>query len=155
MREETAGTNRLVEDGSYKIALDSTKSLGPPVQREEVPHFNFAPLKNALSRLKKAAGLVNEMPDVGELSNTQLAELNRGLYTSERRLTRQEGLAGRSWYKHHIYAPGFYTGYGVKTIPGVREAIEIRQFDQVPEQISIAAGVLDALSAQLEELAGR
>lgn len=155
MREDTAKINALIEDGSYKIALDSTKSLGPPVQREEVPHFNFAPLKNALSRLKKAANLVSEMPGVGELSNTQLAELNRGLYTSERRLTRQEGLAGRSWYKHHIYAPGFYTGYGVKTIPGVREAIEIRQFDQVPEQISIAAGVLDALSEQLEDLAER
>ena len=57
------------------------------------------------------------------------------LYTSERLLTREEGLSGRSWYKHHIYAPGFYTGYGVKTIPGVREAIEQRDFDQVAEQL--------------------
>jgi N-acetylated-alpha-linked acidic dipeptidase len=104
-------------------------------------------------RLKNAASLVNGMSASRDLSDFQLAILNRGLYTSERRLTRQEGLTGRSWYKHHIYAPGFYTGYGVKTIPGVREAIEIRQFNQVPEQINIAAGVLDALSAQLEELA--
>ena len=65
-------------------------------------------------------------------------------------MTREQGLAGRPWYKHHIYAPGFYTGYGVKTIPGVREAIEIRQFDEVTGQIEIAASVLDAITAQLE-----
>jgi N-acetylated-alpha-linked acidic dipeptidase len=69
---------------------------------------------------------------------------------SERHLTRDNGLTGRPWYKHHIYAPGFYTGYGVKTIPGVREAIEIREFDEVSEQIEIAASVLDSLTAQLE-----
>ena len=82
------------------------------------------------------------------------SNLNRLLYTSERRLTRSEGLAGRSWYKHHIYAPGFYTGYGVKTIPGVREAIEVRQFDKVGDQIVIAARVLDSMSEQIEEING-
>ncbi len=155
MREDTAETNTLIEDGTYKIALDSTKSLGPPVQHNEVPHFNFAPLKNALSRLQKAAQSITETIGSEDLSKSELAKLNKGLYTSERRLTRQEGLTGRTWYKHHIYAPGYYTGYGVKTIPGVREAIEIRHFEQVPEQIQIAAGVLDSLSAQLEALTTR
>lgn len=155
MREDTAETNTLIEDGTYKIALDSTKSLGPPVRHNEVPHFNFAPLKNALSRLQKAAQSITETIGSEDLSKSELAKLNKGLYTSERRLTRQEGLTGRTWYKHHIYAPGYYTGYGVKTIPGVREAIEIRHFEQVPEQIQIAAGVLDSLSAQLEALTTR
>ena len=80
---------------------------------------------------------------------------NYQLYTSERELIREEGLSGRPWYKHHIYAPGFYTGYGVKTIPGVREAIEQRQYDQVAAQIEIAAEVLTNMALRLDELAGR
>ncbi len=153
MRKTTTETNDLIRDGSYEIALDPTKSLGPPQLQAEVPHFNFAPLKNALTRLRAAADRVNEMSGSGDLAKAELATLNRNLYTSERRMTRDQGLTGRAWYKHHIYAPGYYTGYGVKTIPGVREAIEIRQFDQVPKQITIAAEVLDSLSAQLESIA--
>ena len=75
------------------------------------------------------------------------------MYTSERLLTRDEGLDGRPWYKHHIYAPGFYTGYGVKTIPGVREAIEQREYDKVAPQIGIAAEVINTMAARIELLA--
>ncbi|MDC1019226.1 transferrin receptor-like dimerization domain-containing protein, partial [Pseudomonadales bacterium] len=74
------------------------------------------------------------------------------LYMTERKLTRSHGLTGRSWYKHHIYAPGFYTGYGVKTIPGVREAIEIREFDEAGKQVTIAAEVLDSLTRQIKAI---
>jgi N-acetylated-alpha-linked acidic dipeptidase len=74
------------------------------------------------------------------------------LYSSERLLSREEGLEGRPWYKHHIYAPGFYTGYGVKTIPGVREAIEQREYDKVEPQIAIAAGVLNDMAERVELL---
>ena len=83
-----------------------------------------------------------------------LAELNALLYTSERLLTREEGLVGRPWYKHHIYAPGFYTGYGVKTIPGVREPIEQRSYQAVDAQIELAAGVIDDLTERIETAAG-
>jgi N-acetylated-alpha-linked acidic dipeptidase len=85
-------------------------------------------------------------------SNVSSAEINNLLYTSERLLTRDEGLDGRPWYKHHIYAPGFYTGYGVKTIPGVRESIEQREYEKVGTQIEIAAEVLDAVTERLEIL---
>jgi len=74
------------------------------------------------------------------------------LYTSERLLTRDAGLDGRTWYKHHIYAPGFYTGYGVKTIPGVRESIEQREFEKVGPQIGIAADVLSGMADRISEL---
>ncbi len=67
-------------------------------------------------------------------------------------LTRDEGLNGRPWYKHHIYAPGFYTGYGVKTIPGVREAIEQREFDNVEPQVIIAAEVLNGMADRIDLL---
>ena len=150
MRSRTETENRLIEDGTYEAALDPRKSLGPPLPKAPVPHFNFAPLRNALDRLQDAA----EAFDKAAASNAPVsAELNELLYKTERLLTRDEGLDGRDWYKHHIYAPGFYTGYGVKTIPGVREAIEQRDYEKVGPQIDIAAGVLNALAERVELLA--
>jgi N-acetylated-alpha-linked acidic dipeptidase len=150
MRKETALTNRLLENGSYAAVLDPTKTLGAPVHEAPVPHFNFAPLKNALLRLQEAAAEYERVMSDSEVSSP---EINKLLYTSERVLTREQGLQGRPWYKHHIYAPGFYTGYGVKTIPGVREAIEQRQYEAVGSQIALAAEVLDAMAARIETIA--
>jgi N-acetylated-alpha-linked acidic dipeptidase len=65
----------------------------------------------------------------------------------------RNSIAISEWYKHHIYAPGFYTGYGVKTIPGVREAIEQRDYDKVGPQIEIAAGVLNRIAEHIEMIA--
>lgn len=59
-----------------------------------------------------------------------------------------------SWFKHHVYAPGFYTGYGVKILPGVREAIEQRNLKGVNEQIEILAEVLALFSANIEKAVG-
>jgi len=150
MREDTASENQDIRDGVYAVILDPTKSFGPPIAKPPVPHFNFAPLRNALTRLEDAATAYQEIAESDPLASEQQNFL---LYTSERELIREEGLAGRPWYKHHIYAPGFYTGYGVKTIPGVREAIEQRQYDQVAEQMQNAAEVLSNLSLRLEDLA--
>ena len=76
--------------------------------------------------------------------------LNQLLYQSERKLTNERGLPRRPWFVHQIYAPGFYTGYGVKTIPGVREAIEEKQWDEVEPQIKNASAAIQALSSQIE-----
>ena len=90
------------------------------------------------------------MMDSGNsLSLNQQKELGKILYQTERTLTRKEGLPRRSWFKHHIYAPGFYTGYGVKTLPGVREAIEQRNWQEVEEQIPIVAEVLTNFAEQI------
>lgn len=67
-------------------------------------------------------------------------------------MTRDDGLPRRSWFKHHIYAPGFYTGYGVKTLPGVREAIEERQWAEADEEIAILASVLGGLADHPDEM---
>ena len=152
MRDTTAKTNQLIADGVYAIALNPNKKLGPPTEKVPVPHFNFAPLKNALSRLEAAAMAFDAT--VAENANSS-EEINNLLYTSERLLTRDEGLEGRTWYKHHIYAPGFYTGYGVKTIPGVREAIEQREYEKVAPQIEIAANVLNDMAARIELLSSK
>ena len=79
--------------------------------------------------------------------------VNRKLIECERKLTSNEGLPGRSWFKHQIYAPGFYTGYGVKTIPAVREAIEQKQWKLSEEQISKVASVLEGESAVINAAA--
>jgi N-acetylated-alpha-linked acidic dipeptidase len=151
MREETETENQLIDDGIYSAAINPYKSIGVPAKKEPVPHFNFAPLKNALAQLQKAADRFNE---VAEGRTDVSSKINNLLYTSERLLTRDAGLDGRPWYKHHIYAPGFYTGYGVKTIPGVREAIEEREFGKVAPQIAIAASVLNNLAAHIDEISG-
>jgi N-acetylated-alpha-linked acidic dipeptidase len=143
MRTKTEEDNQLIADGVYAAALNPYRTLGPPLQKEPVPHFNFAPLRNALDRLQAAA---IEFDRAAADNATASAEINELLYSSERLLSRDEGLEGRTWYKHHIYAPGFYTGYGVKTIPGVREAIEQRDYDMVGPQVEIAAAVIDAMA---------
>jgi N-acetylated-alpha-linked acidic dipeptidase len=149
MRNETEENNRLVTEGSYGLALDPDRPTQAPPVEAPVPHFNFAPLKNAVARLLAAADIYA----VASANNaTTSAEINHLLFTSERLLTREAGLDGRPWYKHYLYAPGFYTGYGVKTVPGVREAIEQRQYDAVDPQILLAAEVLNRLAGRVEEL---
>jgi len=148
-RQATELTNQQIDDGLYDVALNPNEGLGAPALRDAVPHFNFAPLKNALHRLQDAANAYQESVADGA---TASSEVNALLYSSVRLLSREEGLAGRTWYKHHIYAPGFYTGYGVKTIPGVREAIEQREYEAVPEQVEIAAQVLVRMAQRIESI---
>ena len=152
MRIETRTHNSQLDDGTFTLALDPTKSLKAPTRKAEVPHLNFAPLKNALARLQMTADEYGKSVGSKKLSNKDRTKVNQLLYLSERKLTRPHGLSGRNWYKHHIYAPGFYTGYGVKTIPGVREAIEVRQFEVATRQVEVAAEVLDSLTLQIQAI---
>ncbi|MCH8141564.1 MAG: folate hydrolase, partial [Proteobacteria bacterium] len=148
MRDEAEENNRLLDDGTYAAAINPYKSIGVPARKEAVPHFNFAPLKNALDRLQRAA---DQFDDAAQGHTDVSPNINNLLFTSERLLTRDAGLDGRPWYKHHVYAPGFYTGYGVKTLPRVREAIEAKLYDEVDHQIAVTAEVLAAFAVYLEE----
>ena len=93
-----------------------------------------------------AAGKARTAP----LSPDAQKALDAVLMSAERTLTRSEGLPRRPWFVHYVYAPGFYTGYGVKTLPGVREALEQRDWAQAEEQARIVAGVLDGFAAQID-----
>ncbi len=148
-RAETARVNGLIESGQFAAALDPTKPLRPPPLREAVPHFNFAPLHNALARLDAALEGIALSPD---LDAGRLDEINTLLYTAERVLLREEGLPGRPWYRHQIYSPGRYTGYGAKTLPWVREAIEQRNYDRVAPGVTALAAVLNALAERMERI---
>jgi N-acetylated-alpha-linked acidic dipeptidase len=79
--------------------------------------------------------------------------LNRSLIDSERRLMDPAGLPRRPWYRHLLYAPGVYTGYGVKTVPGVREAIEAKAWVEADAEIARVAKALMSESAHVDELA--
>jgi len=151
-RAKAERRNKLLTDGRYELALDPKKSLGPPTALSPVPFFNFAPLENALAELHEVAPRVDEAL-AGDVPDDKLVHVNRLLYTSERVLTLPEGLPGREWYRHQIYAPGFYTGYGVKTLPRVREAIEAKHYADVDTGIAVTAGVVSALTAHLKTLA--
>ncbi|MCI0423416.1 MAG: folate hydrolase, partial [Acidobacteria bacterium] len=122
--------------------------------------LDLAPLRRSVEKLKQSAadydralrsfaltaGLSGEKPD-------GLKELNKLLYQSERRLLSEAGLPRREWFKHQIYAPGFYTGYGVKTLPGVREAIEQKNWTEAAEQVKVKSRTLDAMTSQIQSMA--
>jgi N-acetylated-alpha-linked acidic dipeptidase len=146
LRRETEERNRQIRDGVLELASDPTLVFVAPAEKAPVPHLNFAPLLNAVERLQASAARYGAAWEArGEpagLAAARRAELDLALMGMERALSREEGLPGRPWYRHQLYAPGLYTGYGVKTMPGVREAIELRRFPQAEEQIEVLAGVL-------------
>ena len=81
----------------------------------------------------------------------QAKALDTVLMQAERTLTRTQGLPRRPWYRHQVYAPGFYTGYGVKTVPGVREAIEQNQFDEANQYSAMTAAALNAYCDRIDK----
>jgi N-acetylated-alpha-linked acidic dipeptidase len=158
LRTETAHLNRMVEEGAYELAADPTKTYVPPKKKEPVPYLNFAPLENATARLQDAAKAYDDAlaraTAAGGPDAATAARLNGLLQGLEQRLTRPEGLPRRQWFRHQIYAPGFWTGYGVKTLPGVREGIEQRAWGEVRQFVDEIAAALDRLSEGLDQATG-
>ena len=153
-RASTDRNNRLVAMNAYGLAADPTQIYVPPEAEDDVPYLSFAPLQNAVRRLETSAKALDvEMQRVMETGATaaEAQALNRVLKTTERLMTNDEGLPRRPWYRHQIYAPGFHTGYGVKTLPGIREAIELRDWDEATEQIGLVADMLNRVSEALEQ----
>jgi N-acetylated-alpha-linked acidic dipeptidase len=140
LRADAEERNRQLRDRTMEIAADPTKPFHAPAELDAVPHLEFAPLDNALAKLQRSA----------RAFDAAQSRDDRTMLRLERALSRDEGLPGRPWYRHHVYAPGFYTGYGVKTLPGVREAIEQRQWTQANEQAVVLARVLERYAALLD-----
>ncbi|WDF80098.1 transferrin receptor-like dimerization domain-containing protein [Mucilaginibacter sp. KACC 22773] len=148
-REATKIDNQLIKANDYTLAADPTHLYKAPVAKDTVPPIDFKPLTGALDSLKKSADKLATYWNAAALKDGDHDKLNKLLYQAEQQLLAAEGLPRRGWYKHTIYAPGFYTGYGVKTIPGIREAIEQRNWDEVKEQIGVVAGRINALAGYL------
>jgi len=122
------------------------------VAKDTVPKLDFSALKTAMDTFKKAADKLATNWTLASQNNLDNDKLNKLLYQAEQQLLSTDGLPRRPWYRHTIYAPGFYTGYGVKTLPGIREAIEQRDFNEASVEIKRAAAALNRLSAYLEKM---
>ena len=158
LREETETERYRIEHRIYEIAADPEETFVVPAAEEPVPFLNFAPLQNASAALQKSAERYQQartarLLDGPPLSSDESARIDALLMATERALTREDGLPGRPWYRHYLYAPGFYTGYGVKTLPAVREPIELRRWEEAGAGIEATAEVLAALSERIDRAA--
>ena len=153
MREETEAMNQMIENGMLKIVQNPKETFVIPKPKADVPFLNFAPLQNAVSKLQESANNFQTASKGKNLSLEQQKKLDEILMKTERFLTSNQGLPRRPWFKHQIYAPGFYTGYGVKTLPGIREAIEQRNWTEATEQINITAKTIENFAAEIDRAA--
>jgi N-acetylated-alpha-linked acidic dipeptidase len=159
MQDDIRERNREIEEGVFKATNDPKKPLIPPAVETVPPHLNFAPLENAVDVLTRSAAEYHKALEVTNanggvaLAADSIAEVNKMLMDSERKLTNAAGLPNRPWFRHQLYAPGFYTGYAVKTMPAVREAIELKQWKQADEAIVVVAQVLQDEAALIASAA--
>ncbi|HEX6534705.1 MAG TPA: transferrin receptor-like dimerization domain-containing protein [Gemmatimonadaceae bacterium] len=158
--------NRDIDDGMYALVSDPRDPTRAPERETPAPRLEFAALHNAADSLAHAADRFERAYAAwsGESDTTSraagsserrasLASINEQLLASERLLTSDRGLPNRPWYRHLLYAPGYYTGYGVKTMPGAREAIEQGEWTAANTEIARIAAVLDAEAAHVSEMA--
>ncbi|HEY5027032.1 MAG TPA: transferrin receptor-like dimerization domain-containing protein, partial [Candidatus Angelobacter sp.] len=160
-QEQVHDRNQDIDDGVYSATSDPRRPTVAPPKEEIPPFLNFAPLDNAQNALDRSAQRYSKAAKAfagGNAAPQTLQALNAKLLQAERKLTNPDGLPRRHWYKHLIYAPGFYTGYGAKTLPGVREGIEEKRYQEAEKEIIRAAQALqnyvdtiDSAAADLEK----
>jgi N-acetylated-alpha-linked acidic dipeptidase len=154
-RGEIAEKNRRIADGTFRAGFDPTETYVMPERETAAPYLNFAPLENALARLQESAknyqAALNSPAAQERLrSRSTQEQLDRILMGVEHSMTNDAGLPRRSWFRHEIYAPGFYTGYGVKTLPAVREAVEQHNWREADAQMSVVAGAITNAAAEID-----
>jgi N-acetylated-alpha-linked acidic dipeptidase len=162
-QDEVRDRNQDLDDGVFNAISDPRRPIVPPAKEAMPPFLNFAPLDNAEAVLRRSAEHYSKALKAMSTTNASpqmLQDLNNKLMQTERRLTNDEGLPRRPWYKHLIYAPGYYTGYGAKTLPGVREGIEEKHYQEAEKEIiKVAkaledyASAIDSAASALEKLA--
>ena len=160
-RDDIRERNREIEDGVFKATDDPRQPLVAPSADTVPPHLNFAPLEDAVEAVTHSAGEYRKALEQANANNgaglaaASLQGVNHLLMESERKLTTSEGLPRRPWFKHQLYAPGYYTGYAVKTMPAVREAVEQKEWKQADEGIAVVARVLQEEAALIASAAAK
>jgi N-acetylated-alpha-linked acidic dipeptidase len=161
-RDDALERNRELDEGVFSATNDPKKQMVPPPRLPVPPFLNFAPLRNSLASLQASADRYHNALEAAQQNGgaalTKAAGANAKLMQTERAFLLPDGLPNREWFKNQIYAPGFYTGYGVKTIPAVREAIEQDNFelagtsiDRVAKVLQDEAEVINSAAAELEK----
>ena len=158
MQDQMKERNTELSEGVFTAIDDPKHPLVLPAAEEIPPYLNFAPLDNAVDALSRSADLYEKASKKFShapvsLSPDEAKAINGKLLLTERALTNTDGLPGRPWFKHLIYAPGSYTGYGVKTIPGVREAIELKRWKEAEAEILRVAAALHNEANIIESIA--
>jgi N-acetylated-alpha-linked acidic dipeptidase len=155
-RDQAAARDRMLAAGAYRLADDPTVARGDPEALPAPPRLDFSPMDAAVARLKVSARTFDQTLAAkgAALDPARKAALDAALLPLEQRLLRDEGLPFRPWYKNMIYAPGRFTGYGAKTLPGIREAIEERRFDDATAYIALTARALADYAAGLDTATG-
>jgi len=157
-QDEIRERNQELDEGVFKATFDPRKPTVAPPREEMPPHLNFAPMENAGEALARSAdryrkALSAKQSALSESESSQLAALNKKLIQSERTLTNDAGLPRRPWFKHLLYAPGVYSGYGVKTVPGVREGIEQKKYAEAEQEIVRVGKALQDEAALIDSAA--
>ena len=160
-QEEVSERNRQIDEGAFTATADPREKYVPPAKEDVPPHLNFAPLDNAVDKLNASASQYGKALNAANanggaaLVKASLQNLNEMLIQSEHKLTTPEGLPGRFWFKHELYAPGAYTGYAAKAIPAVREALEQKKWKQAEDAAARVAKVLEAEAGLISEAAAK
>jgi N-acetylated-alpha-linked acidic dipeptidase len=160
-REEIQETNQKLAEGMYEATADPRYSWVTPKKEEVPPHLNFAPLDNAVESLERSSAEYQKALDrVGAnggaaLASASVKDVNEMLIQCEHKLTTPEGLPGRFWYKHELYAPGVYTGYAAKAIPAVREGLEQKKWKEAEESAARVAKVLESEAQHISAAAAK
>jgi N-acetylated-alpha-linked acidic dipeptidase len=156
-RSDILERNREIDDGVFMATNDPHRPLVSPTKDPAPPFLNLAPLRNGLAVLDRSSEqyekALGRAMDGDALARAALPQVNAQLIAVERALTLPDGLPGRPWYRHQIYAPGLYTGYGVKTLPGVRESIEEKQWKLAEEQTVRVGKVLENAGEKIQSAA--
>ena len=151
-REKATARAALLRDHAYTLDADPTQHARPPAALGPVPFLELAPLDNAASRLTTSAQAYDAaLAHAGALPPDRLARVQALMLTIDQTLAPETGLPGRPWYKNLIYAPGRFTGYRAKTLPGVREAIEERRWADADGYAKLTAAALNAYSQRLDK----
>lgn len=156
MRLKSRELRLLVDEDAFRLSADPLEPRNAPPRDGDVPFLNFSGLDNAVARLEQSAKAFDAQyarlsAATDTASGAERERINSALTTLEQSLTDAHGLpGGRNWYQHMIYAPGAHTGYGVKTLPGIREAIEEHRWDEANQYIGVVSRVLNAYSTRLD-----
>jgi N-acetylated-alpha-linked acidic dipeptidase len=156
-RKATEQQHKLLDGHAFTLNADPTRPVAPPARDSDMPAIDLAPLDRAAKQLAQSAKAYQAAYDKRaaagfDLAAAQRQQLDHLIGSMEQRLTDPSGLPGRAWFKHMIYAPGMLTGYEVKTVPGVREALESRRWGEADHYAVDTAKVLDGYRAQLDQL---
>src|SRR5579871_2599917 len=150
-RDRARTLDRLADADAFRLAADPTKAGAPPSREDPAPGIDVAPLDAAVGRLTASAAAYDQaLERPGAAAPATQTRLDALLIAVEHELTDPAGLPGRPWYRNILYAPGMLTGYGAKTLPGVREALESRRWGEAQENIIRTTRAVEAATASID-----